>query len=72
MIAFPQEPQDEPDEPTPNDPSPDEITRRSKKIRRGWSESQRKRRSVHKEPTSWLPPFVIIARLSDELPPEQN
>ncbi len=72
MIAFPNDPADDSEESNPTDPSSDEIIRRSKEIRRRWSESQRKRRSVHKEPRNWLPPFVLTSQLSDEPPPEQS
>lgn len=46
------------------DPTPEEIARRAAKIRRGWSEGQRRRRRVVVEQHRWLPPVVTVDELN--------
>ncbi|MCA9264627.1 MAG: hypothetical protein KDA60_12290 [Planctomycetales bacterium] len=60
------------DDASSGDPSRSEIGRRAAEIRRGWSESKRRRRRVGKPPRYWLPPLVEIEDLMDEPPSAQG
>ena len=67
MIAIPRDSFSDRDDPSPEDPSPEEIIQRAAAIRRGWSDAQRKRRRA-KAHEAWLPPLVAIADVAANMP----